>query len=199
MQPYFFPYIGYFQAINAVDKYILYDNLNFIKEAWMNRNKYLIKNGTACYFHAPIKEKSSYKKIHEIELIENDKWKKKILHSLFFNYKKAKYFDDVYSLVSDVINYQTNKLSRITLHILLDDLADSNLAKELLFSVAAQNKQIKHSGSEAPQVLFNYHGADLSVVIINIENKNVIISELISEIEKTFIDQQVKMTFGNQD
>jgi hypothetical protein len=35
MQPYFFPYIGYYQAINAVDKYILYDNLNFIKEGWI--------------------------------------------------------------------------------------------------------------------------------------------------------------------
>jgi len=146
MQPYFFPYIGYFQAINAVDKYILYDNLNFIKEAWMNRNKYLKKNGTACYFHAPIKEKSSYKKIHEIELIENDKWKKKILHSLFFNYKKAKYFDDVYPFISDIINYQTNKLSElnsqsikracdylnITTEITVDNLKYKDIEKKLL-------------------------------------------------------------------
>ena len=111
MQPYFFPYIGYFQAINAVDKYILYDNLNYIKDGWMNRNRYLVKNGTTCYFQAPIKEKSSYKKIYEIELIENDKWKKKILNSIFLNYKKSEYFDEAFNLIEDVINYQTNKLS----------------------------------------------------------------------------------------
>jgi hypothetical protein len=113
MQPYFFPYIGYFQAISAVDKYILYDNLNFIKKEWVNRNRYLEKNRNSCYFHVPLKDKSSFKKIHEIELIGDDKWKKKILNFLFFNYKKAKYFDDVYPLIEYVINYPTNKLTEI--------------------------------------------------------------------------------------
>lgn len=113
MQPYFFPYIGYFQAIHAVDKYILYDNLNFIKDAWMNRNKYLVKNGNSCYFHVPLKKKSSFKKIYEIELLDVDKWKKKILNSIFLNYKKVKYFDDVYPLIEYVINYPTNKLTEL--------------------------------------------------------------------------------------
>jgi hypothetical protein len=113
MQPYFFPYIGYFQAINVVDKYILYDNVNFIKKAWMNRNRHLLKNANSCYFQVPLKKQSSFRKIHEIELIEDDKWKKQMLKSIFFNYKRSKYFDDVYPLIEYVINYQTNKLTEL--------------------------------------------------------------------------------------
>jgi hypothetical protein len=113
MQPYFFPYIGYFQAIHAVDKYILYDNLNFIKESWMNRNSFLVKNGSPSFFYAELKEKSSFKKISEIELVENDAWRKRMLNSLFLNYKKADYFEEVYPVIETVVNYPTNKLSEL--------------------------------------------------------------------------------------
>jgi len=113
MQPYLFPYIGYFQAINEVDKYILYDDINFIKKAWINRNKHLLKNGDCTYFLIPLNKKSSFKKINEIEIIENNIWKRRILKSIFFNYKKAKYFESVFPLIEDVINYPTNKLTEI--------------------------------------------------------------------------------------
>ncbi len=113
MQPYFFPYIGYFQAIIGVDKYIIYDNLNFIKEAWMNRNGYLLKKWQSLLFYRTLKKKSSYKKIYEIELIESNNWRKKILHSIFLNYKKAKYFDEVYPLIEFVVNYPTSKLTEL--------------------------------------------------------------------------------------
>ncbi len=43
MQPYFFPYIGYWQLINAVDKYVIYDDVNYIKGGWINRNRIVIK------------------------------------------------------------------------------------------------------------------------------------------------------------
>ena len=50
MQPYFFPYIGYWQLINAVDKFVIYDDVNFIKGGWINRNKILV-NGQARYIN----------------------------------------------------------------------------------------------------------------------------------------------------
>ena len=113
MQPYFFPYIGYYQAIQAVDKYILYDNLNFIKDAWINRNRYLSKQGEIKYFNVPLKGKSSFKKIADIEIIENKSWRRKTLNSFYLNYKKTKYFEEVYSLIETVINYPTNKISEL--------------------------------------------------------------------------------------
>lgn len=113
MQPYFFPYLGYFQAINAVDKYILYDNINFINKSWIYRNKHLLINNDSCFFTLSLKEKSVFKKIHEIELNDKDDWRRKLLKSIYFNYKKAKYFDNVYPLVETVVNFPTNKLSEL--------------------------------------------------------------------------------------
>ncbi len=94
------------------------------------------------------------------------------------------------------LTYKANKLSRITLHVILDDLSDAHLARELLLSIGEKNNNIKLLGVESPQVLFNYHGLDLSVVIINIEKKKLIISALIFEIEETFAANNIKMSFG---
>ncbi len=113
MQPYFFPYIGYFQAINAVDKYILYSKLNYITEGWINRNRILKVNGEAFFIIVNVVDKSSYKKICEIKLDCNKKWRKKILHSIYFNYKISPFFEEIYALVEQIVNYDTEYLYKI--------------------------------------------------------------------------------------
>lgn len=59
MQPYFFPYIGYWQLMNAVDKYVIYDDVNFIKGGWINRNRILL-NGKPQYFNVQMKGASPF-------------------------------------------------------------------------------------------------------------------------------------------
>lgn len=113
MQPYFFPYIGYFQAIHSVDKYLIYDNLNFIKEGWINRNRFLVISEKPTFFHVELKNLSSFKKIRDIELIENNKWRHTILNGIFLNYKHAPYFEEVYPIVESVVNYPTLSLSEL--------------------------------------------------------------------------------------
>lgn len=104
MQPYIFPYIGYFQVIHAVDKYILYENLDYIKEGWIHRNRILIKSGEPKYITINIEAKSSYTKISEIKLCKNDKWKKKILNTIKFNYSRSSYFQEIFPLVEKIVN-----------------------------------------------------------------------------------------------
>ena len=70
MQPYFVPYIGYWQLMNAVDKYVIYDDVNFIKGGWINRNRILV-NGQPKYFNIPIIGASPFKLINEIG-VNND-------------------------------------------------------------------------------------------------------------------------------
>ena len=111
MQPYFFPYIGYFQAINAVDKYILYDNLNYIKEGWVHRNRILI-NGKPSYIAAQLQHKSSNKKIAEIALVEDNRWKHKLLKTLFLSYKSAPFFEEIYSLIETIFDKDNLTLSK---------------------------------------------------------------------------------------
>ena len=112
MQPYFFPYIGYFQLINAVDEFLVYDEVNFIKKGWVNRNNILI-NGKPYLINVPLIGKSSSKKINEVELVGDTKWRKKMLLDFYLNYKRAKYFNDVYPILEKVINYPTNKLAKL--------------------------------------------------------------------------------------
>ena len=66
MQPYFFPYIGYWQLINAVDIFVIYDDVNYIKGGWINRNKILL-NGKENYINLVLITSSSIKLIHERE------------------------------------------------------------------------------------------------------------------------------------
>ncbi|MBI5965708.1 MAG: WbqC family protein [Chloroflexi bacterium] len=113
MQPYFFPYLGYYQAIHAVDKYILYDNLTYIKEGWMNRNRYLVVNGDPAYFIVEVKKKSSFSKIRDIQLADNPWWRKKILKSIFYSYKPSPFFDEIYPLVERVLNAEVSFLTEL--------------------------------------------------------------------------------------
>ena len=69
MQPYLFPYFGYFQFINAVDKFIVYDDVNYIKQGWINRNTILINN-VPYLFTVPLDNPSSFGKINSIKIHE---------------------------------------------------------------------------------------------------------------------------------
>lgn len=112
MQPYLFPYLGYFQLINVVDKFIFYDDVNFIKQGWVNRNKILL-NGNEFLFTIPLEKESSFKLITETEingdLFKN--WKIKFNRTLTQSYKKAPYFEKVYELISNSLEINSLAIS----------------------------------------------------------------------------------------
>ncbi len=110
MQPYLFPYIGYWQLIHAVDKFVVYDDVNFIKKGWINRNNILINN-QANLFSIPLKEVSQNKLINEIYLSEELKWRSTFLKTITQAYKKAPYFEPVYSLIEEIITAEVSKIS----------------------------------------------------------------------------------------
>lgn len=103
MQPYLFPYIGYFQLINAVDKFVIYDDVQYIKRGWINRNRILL-NGTDYLFTIPISKSSQNKLIYEISPIITDAWKSKFFLSIAHAYKKAPYYDCVVSILMNVFD-----------------------------------------------------------------------------------------------
>jgi len=113
MQPYFFPYIGYFQAITAVDKYILYDNLTFIKEAWMNRNRILLRDGRIQMMTVPLKHKSSNALIRDIEIDNSKPWKKNLLSTISGAYKRAPYFDEIFPFIDSLLSSEYVHLSEL--------------------------------------------------------------------------------------
>lgn len=110
MQPYIFPYIGYFQLINAVDCFVIYDNIQYTKKGWINRNR-ILSNGKDEYFTVPLLKDSDFLNVIDRHL-SNDwhKEKGKLLNKIKENYRKAPYFNDVIKLIEDCFNYSSSNL-----------------------------------------------------------------------------------------
>jgi len=112
MQPYFFPYIGYFQLINAVDEFVVYDNIEYTKKGWINRNRILM-NGQDVYITLPLKRDSDYLDVSERFLA--DSWShesKAMLNRIAGAYHKAPNFSFVYPLIEKCILFDENNLFR---------------------------------------------------------------------------------------
>ena len=111
MQPYFLPYIGYWQLLNAVDKYIIYDDVNYIKGGWINRNRILISKEIK-YFTVKLNGASPNKLINEVE-VSNDKiYKKKMLKTIEESYKKTPFFNIVFSIIKEIIENEEDNLAK---------------------------------------------------------------------------------------
>ena len=110
MQTYFVPYIGYWQLMNAVDKYVIYDDVNFIKGGWINRNRILV-NGEAKYFNIPMLGASPYKHINEVGVNNDEKLIDKNLRIIEGAYKKAPYYEQVYSLIKEILTCKKENLA----------------------------------------------------------------------------------------
>jgi hypothetical protein len=116
MQPYFFPYIGYFQLIRAVDIFVFYDDVNYIKNGWINRNRILI-NGQPRYFTLQLKDASSFKLINEISFIDN---RSKLLRSISVSYGRAPHFREVFELVERCLSIETGNVASIVMNSVVE-------------------------------------------------------------------------------
>lgn len=112
MQPYLFPYLGYFQLIRAVDAFVIYDDVNYIKSGWINRN-YLLAQGKKMLITLPLQGASSNKLINQITLGDG---RIKILKTIRQNYSTAPQFPVVFPLVEGIIMQQEKKLARFLDH-----------------------------------------------------------------------------------
>jgi hypothetical protein len=115
MQPYVFPYIGYFQLVNTVDKFVIYDDVNFINKGWINRNKILI-NKNAYLFSIPLKNASQNRLINEVEVAIGENWQRKFLRTIEQAYKRATNFEKAYSILESVLNTEVSNIAELALN-----------------------------------------------------------------------------------
>ena len=108
MQPYFMPYIGYWQLMAAVDKYVIYDDVNFIKKGWINRNNILV-NGTKQLFTISLEGVSQNKLINEI-LIADDFIK--LRKTISMAYSKAPYYYETMELLDMIFAFDSKNLAK---------------------------------------------------------------------------------------
>lgn len=111
MQPYLFPYIGYFQLIKSVDLFVIHDNVQYIKGGWINRNRILV-NGEPRYFILPIHAGVSSNLINERRFTPKfQKDKDAVLRQIQGAYHKAPHFAETFELVEECFQTSNNNLS----------------------------------------------------------------------------------------
>ena len=110
MQPYFLPYIGYFQLIAGADKFVIYDNIQYTKKGWINRNR-MLQNGSDKVFSLPLAKTSD-----RLDIIGRDLAavfiRRQLLNQFRGNYNKAPYFSDVWPLIEGLVLAKDNNLFR---------------------------------------------------------------------------------------
>lgn len=103
MQPYLFPYMGYFQLIHSVDRFVVFDDVNFIKKGWVNRNNLLV-NEAPLLFTVPLVGASQNRSIKDIQVSNEGDWKARLIRTLAMSYGKAPCYGPVMSLVEEVLS-----------------------------------------------------------------------------------------------
>ncbi len=110
-QPYFFPYIGYFSLISAVDKFVFFDISQFMRKSWMIRNRILKPDYNWQYFNAGIQYLPHKAMLLECKLAEGLAWKNKIWSQLEHYKKKAKFYTETMSFVSEILYEKETNLA----------------------------------------------------------------------------------------
>ncbi len=130
MQPYFLPYIGYWQLINAVDKYVIYDDVNFINKSWINRNSILL-NGNKHQINLLLTEASQNKLINQVAIQDNQT---KLIRTIELNYKKAPMFQQVFPLFLHIMEYPDKNLAKFIGNSIVEISKYLSIETEFIYS-----------------------------------------------------------------
>lgn len=103
MQPYFFPYIGYWQLIHAADCFLLFDDAQYMRHGWVNRNRILKPGSGWQYILVPLKKHTVTEPIRNIQAHPDKQWKELIIGQLAHYKKKARYFDETNEIVNEAL------------------------------------------------------------------------------------------------
>lgn len=118
MQPYFFPYIGYFTLIRHSDVFVVFDTAQYIRRGWVHRNRIVGSNGEPIYINASVVKAPQNTPIHQIELSSTLNWKQEILNKIKVYKNITPHYPEVYPLIEDSINHPASSLSDLNLHAL---------------------------------------------------------------------------------
>ena len=102
MQPYFVPYLGYFQLIAAAGTFVVYDDVQYIQRGWINRNR-VLNQGRPQYITIPLDKASQNKRINELTIAQATQWQKKTLQTLRSAYGRASHFAEVFPICEAIV------------------------------------------------------------------------------------------------
>jgi len=132
MQPYFLPYIGYFQLIGAVDVFVVYDQIKYTKKGWINRNR-LLRNGADATFSLPLRSESDSLDVVDRHLAA-DFDRRNLLNQFRGTYARAPHFDECFALLERIVGCEDNNLFRYLQHSITEACTHLGLSTDIRVS-----------------------------------------------------------------
>jgi hypothetical protein len=132
MQPYFLPYIGYWQLLASVDTFVVYDNIKYTKKGWINRNR-MLQNGKDAMFSLPLKKGSDFLDVRDRALAA-DFNRNKLLNQLKGAYGGAPYFEQTFPLLARIVLCEERNLFRYVYHSIVSVCAHLGLTAAIRIS-----------------------------------------------------------------
>lgn len=156
MQPYFFPYIGYFQLMNYVDEWVVFNDIQFIDKGWINRNRILHPDSEKQwqYLTVPLSGRKQFDKINDIIIKPQEEWRDTILGKLSIYKKKAPFFEQTREFVAECLVSQERNLSDFVSDVLVKTARhlSINTPIEIQTDLKLTLPQITHPGDWALRI-----------------------------------------------
>ena len=193
MQPYLFPYLGYFQLIQATDKWVVFDDIQFSKKSWVNRNRILHPEESKewQFFTLPLSKYSLGTNINELRINSKIKWKEQFFGKLTHYKNKAPFYNETIAFLQATLSFETESVSDFIAHCLNETCNYLSIPySPIIFSSMSMSKNnIYDSGDWALQIS-KYLGAS--------EYINPVAGEKIFNVNK-FNDHKIKLTLLTSD
>jgi hypothetical protein len=131
MQPYFFPYLGYFSLIKHTDRFILLDEVQFIRHGWIERNRILKPDNGWQYFSVPLIKHTQQTAIKDIQINNTEDWKRKIIAQLSHYKKKAPYYNTVINLLNNIFSEEHTNITSLNKSSVIHVCKELGLNKDI--------------------------------------------------------------------
>ncbi|UII30194.1 WbqC family protein [Fulvivirga ulvae] len=143
MQPTYLPWMGYFALIDCSDKFVIYDDVQFEKQSWQQRNRIKTNQGVQMLTIPVSKSVSASRLIYDIMINENGKWRKKHLKSIEQSYRSSAYFQEVFPVLESCYLHDTDSLSEFNSHIIMELCGYLGIDKKIVFSSSFRCQGVK--------------------------------------------------------
>lgn len=181
MQPYFLPYIGYFHLIKSVDEFIIYDNIQYTKKGWINRNRILV-NGGDKIITLPLKKDSDYLEVKDRFLADIwDKEKIKLLNLIQSSYKKSPFYNETFPIIKSIIespktnlfNFILNSLQILNSHLDIDTKITISSNVDIDHTLKSKDKVIALCKKTNANIYINAIGGQELYNVKDFKDKNL--------------------------
>lgn len=162
MQPYFFPYAGYYSLIKKTDRFILFDDVQFIRHGWIERNRILKPVEGWQYIAAPLEKFPLGTRINAVKIKTSEDWRDKLLRQLEHYKKKSPFYNQTMEVVKRCIDIETDSIVQLNKNILVETCKylEIPVAIDVFSEMALELDPVTHPGEWALHITKALQGSE---------------------------------------